>query len=86
MFEGKEVKGAKIKTMNGTYELPYKWDGNLSNRRQLGPYEVVYERGEVYLTGEFKVGLIDWSGLKTITVELKRSDKKAISGIGVWAF
>jgi hypothetical protein len=47
---------------------------------------VVYERGEVYLTGEFKVGLIDWSGLKTITVELKRSDKKAISGIGVWAF
>lgn len=85
-YEGREIRGAKIKTMNGVYELPYKWEGNLSGRRQLGPYEVTYERGEEYLTGEFKVESIDWSGLKVLKVEMKRSDKKAKGGIGVWAF
>lgn len=86
VYNGKEMSGAKIKTMNGLLELPYKWEGNLSGRRQLGPYEVTYDKGGEYLTGEFKVESIDWMGLKTIKVELKRSDRKPIGGIGVFAF
>lgn len=86
VYNGKEMSGAKIKTMNGLMELPYKWEGNLSGRRQLGPYEVTYEKEGEYLTGEFKVESIDWMGLKTIKVELKRSDRKPIGGIGVFAF
>lgn len=86
MFEGKEITGAKIQTMNGTFELPYKWEGSIAHRRQLGPYKVTYERGREYLTGEFKIEAIDWSGLKTIEVNLKRSDREAKSGIQTWAF
>lgn len=86
VFEGKELSGAKIRTMNGVFELPYEWEGDISNRHHLGPYQVSYERGSTYLSGEFKVESIDWSGLKTVKVELKRSDKPKSGGIQAWAF
>ena len=85
-FEGEEVAGAKIQTMNGVFDLPYKWDGDIAHRRQLGPYKVTCERGNEYLTGEFKVESINWSGLKTIKVRLKRSDRDMAGGIQSWAF
>lgn len=86
VFEGNEIEGARIQTMNGTFELPYKWEGVIANRRQLGPYKVTYEKGQEYLTGEFKIESIDWSGLKTVKVELKRSDRPSKGGIQGWVF
>ena len=69
-LNGREVYGAKMKTMNEEVTLPYKWEGALSNGRTFGPYLVTYSDGKTVFYGSFKVG-VDWSGHREISVKLE---------------
>ena len=85
-IDGREIDGAKMKTMNGVKSLPYKWEGSLSAGRSLGPYTVTYESGREFFKGKFSI-TVNWTGVRTENVHLQKASKEPeYKGIRRWAF
>ena len=83
--DGKEILGAKMKTLDETVELPYVWEGRIFSGRSLGPYVVTFHDGNDSYHGEFRVVSVDWDGEKTIYVDLKRGEApEEYKGAGRW--
>ena len=83
-IDGREVSGAKMKTLTGEVELPYKWEGRIFRGRSLGPYDVTYREGTTDYHGEFRVS-VDWTGEKTVHVDLIRGKlAEKYKGTGRW--
>ena len=83
-IDGREVSGAKMKTLTGEVELPYKWEGRIFRGRSLGPYDVTYREGATDYHGEFRVS-VDWTGEKTVHVDLIRGKlAEKYKGTGRW--
>lgn len=83
--DGKEVSGAKMKTLHETVELPYVWEGRIFSGRSLGPYMVTFNDGSDPYHGEFRVVSVDWDGEKTVYVDLKRGEApEEYKGTGRW--
>ena len=90
-LDGREVQGARIRTMQGLFGLPYTWDerenATLTEGKSLS-YEVEYQSGGNTYSGRLEA-TVNWHGLKTLWVELKpgtRSLRPKPKGIGRWAF
>ena len=90
-LNGQEVPGAKMKTMNGEFELPYVWDEHRNSRLVKGKcleYDVTYSKNGVSYSGKLKV-TVDWNGAKTVRVCLQEGMegvRPRPKGIGSWAF
>ena len=83
-IDGREVSGAKMKTLSGEVELPCKWKGRIFRGRSLGPYDVTYREGTTDYHGEFKVS-VDWTGENTAYVDLVRGKlAEKYKGTGRW--
>jgi serine/threonine protein kinase len=89
-FNGRDVSGAEMKTMNGSVRLPCTWTANdgLTEGRTY-QYNVTYTENRMTYYGVFKT-TVDWKGHRTQTVELSSSPPSGFrhdpKGINDWAF
>ena len=88
---GQEVFGARMKTMNGEFTLPYDWDEQRNSRLVKGKtieYDITYASGGKSYSGKLKV-TVDWNGPRTVSVPLREGMdgvRPPPKGIGSWAF
>ena len=73
---GHEVKGAKVNDGVNDHVSPVDW--KLDSGKMYGPYKVSYEKDGKRYVGTVDAMVVDWRGLKRLTVELKEYVEKTI--------
>ena len=74
--DGHEVMGAKVNDGVGDHVSPVEW--KLDGGKTYGPYKISYESDGKRYVGTFDAMMVDWRGIKQLTVEMKEYVEKTI--------
>ena len=82
-IDGEEVRGAKVKINGEEFTTPLKWE-KLEKGASVGPYNFTYTRYGKNYVGKFYSVIVDWLGLKVLSVTLKEYTVLKYDKIQLW--